>query len=475
MKPRDDRHQAQEPEHTKPRDDRHQAQEPQHTKPRDDRHQAQEPEHTKPRDDRHQAQEPQHTKPRDDRHQAQEPEHTKPGDDRHQAQEPEHTKPGDDRHQAQEPEHTKPRDDRHQAQEPQRTKPTDDKQESSQHPCSCSKPEAPEKEASTSPEKTVSDDACEYPEGFHTAFSKILTRLNRPSTNYVLSFANKLYGDYAIAFIQKFLYCALKLYLTEVDGADFHCAPEEVRRLINLWIEIQTHGKIKDVLPKDSVDCLTELLMVNTIYFKGVWDIEFKKELTEEAPFFNDAKAFHTVQLMHSKGTFNTGTVYLSNVEVQVLEIPYKNHELSMFILLPADESSEALLQLEDALTHEDLLDWSYDLKSEEVDVAIPKFSMEKTAEADKYLNLSLLNDSGKADFSGATTTHGVALSQLVHDTFFEIDEEGGEAPATKEAQASRRQRRGPVSFIADHPFLYYVRHNCTKSILIFGRFCKPE
>uniref|UniRef100_A0ACB8FCL2 Uncharacterized protein n=1 Tax=Sphaerodactylus townsendi TaxID=933632 RepID=A0ACB8FCL2_9SAUR len=299
--------------------------------------------------------------------------------------------------------------------------------------------------------------------------------LKRPSTNYILSFANKLYGDYAIAFIQKFLFCALKLYWTEVDGVDFHCAPGDVRQLINLWTEIQTHGKIKNILPEGSVDSLTELLMVNNMYFKGVWDVEFKKELTKEAPFFTDAKAYHTVQLMHSKGTFSTGTVYLNNIEAQVLEIPYKDHVMSMFVLLPADESSEALLQLENALTYEDLLDWSYDLKPEEVELAIPKFSLEKTVEADKYLDLSLLNDSEKADFSGATTTHGVALSQLVHDTFFEVDEEGGEAPATKEAQVSRRQRRGPVPFIADHPFLFYVRQNCTKSILLFGRFLKPE
>ncbi|XP_054841818.1 glutamic acid-rich protein-like [Eublepharis macularius] len=502
-KPSDERHQAEEPQHTKPSDDRHQAQEPQHAKPSDDRHPAQEPEHTKPHDtrrqapqrehtkpsdarhqaqehqdtkpshDRHQAQEPQHAKPRDDRHQAQEPQHTKPSDTRRQAPERQHAKPSDERHQAQEPQHTKPSDDRHPDQEPQHTKPKDDKQQSPQHPCPCPKPLAPEKEAS--PEKSVSDDECENPEGVHTAFSKILKRLNRPSTNYVLSTANKLYGDYAVAFIQKFLYCALKLYLTEVEGVDFHCASEEVRRLLNLWVEIQSHGKIKDLLPKDSLDCLTELLLVNTLYFKGLWEVEFKKELTEEAPFFVDSKAFHTVQLMHTRGTFNTGTVLLNNVEVQVLEIPYKNHESSLFILLPTDESSQTLLQLEDALTHEDLLDWSNDLKLEVVEVAIPKFSMEKTIEADKYLNLSNLNDAGKADFSGATTTHGVALSQLVHDTFFEIDEEGGEEPATKDPQVSRRQRCGPVPFIADHPFLYYVRHNCTKSILVFGRFSKPE
>lgn len=43
--------------------------------------------------------------------------------------------------------------------------------------------------------------------------------------------------------VQKFLYCALKLYMGEVGKVDFHNAPEEARKLINLWVEIQSHGK----------------------------------------------------------------------------------------------------------------------------------------------------------------------------------------------------------------------------------------
>lgn len=42
--------------------------------------------------------------------------------------------------------------------------------------------------------------------------------------------------------VQKFLFYALKYYFTEVDGVDFQNAPEEVRRRINLWVEVQTHG-----------------------------------------------------------------------------------------------------------------------------------------------------------------------------------------------------------------------------------------
>ncbi|XP_078249206.1 leukocyte elastase inhibitor-like [Pogona vitticeps] len=326
--------------------------------------------------------------------------------------------------------------------------------------------------------KNVPEYECETPQGVHTAFSKILATLHAPSTNYALSFANKLYGDHAIAFIQKFIYCALKLYWTDVAGADIHNAPEEVRRIINLWVEVQTHGKIRDLFPKDSFDCLAQLLQVNALYFKGQWDVKFDKELTVEAPFYShhaDARDCQTVLLMNRKGIYNTAMVDICGVEVRVLEVPYKDNEMSFFVLLPTDCSPEALQQLEDSLTHEHLLNWSCQLKPAEVDVFIPKFSLEKSLYSIECLDLPNLQDPEKADFSQATTTEGVALTQLVHDTFIEIDEEGGEEPEARRCPRDRRPRREAVEVVADHPFLYFILHNCTQSILALGRFAKPE
>ncbi|XP_060134225.1 leukocyte elastase inhibitor-like [Zootoca vivipara] len=322
----------------------------------------------------------------------------------------------------------------------------------------------------------VPDYECEKLTAVHTAFHRILAELNKPSTNYELSFANRLYGDQSIAFLQKFLYCALKLYLTEVDGADIYNAPEEVRRLINLWVEVQTHGKIQDLLPKDSFDCLAQLLHVNALYFKGQWDVKFDKELTRLTfcfPSYFSQDICTNVQLMYRKGQYNIGTI--EECGVQVLEIPYRNNELSLFILLPRDCDPESLQQLEDGLSYDQLLNWSCILKPEEVEVVIPKFSLEKSVEVNAYLDLSPLTDPEKADLSGATTTEGVALTHLVHDTFIEIDEEGSEEAEAPACPRDRRPRQEPKAFLANHPFLYFVLHKCTQSFIAFGKFARPE
>jgi hypothetical protein len=44
--------------------------------------------------------------------------------------------------------------------------------------------------------------------------------------------------------------------------------------------------KIKDLFPKDSFNNSIVLVLVNAIYFKGLWDQQFKKEYTEEMKFW---------------------------------------------------------------------------------------------------------------------------------------------------------------------------------------------
>ncbi|CAI5780101.1 SERPIN domain-containing protein [Podarcis lilfordi] len=269
-------------------------------------------------------------------------------------------------------------------------------------------------------QKEAPDYECEIPEGSHKEFHKILAQLDKPSRNYELSFANQLYGDKSIAFVQQFLFCALKQYLMEVDSVDFHKAPEEARKLINLWVEVQTHGKIQDLLPEfnDEITCLIDLLLVNALYFKGQWEVQFDKELTKESSFYLNERDTKTVELMHRRGHYKTGTIESSQVQFQVLEIPYKDHELSVFILLPKDYNPSSLQQLEEELSYEKLLEWTSEtcLKVEEVDVAIPKTRLEMSIPALKFLEaLGLHNVSNpeKADLSGITSTEMVAVFPL--------------------------------------------------------------
>lgn len=66
-------------------------------------------------------------------------------------------------------------------------------------------------------------------------------------------------------------------------------------------------------------------------------------------------------------------------------------------------------------------------------------------------------------------------LSKVVHKAFVEVNEEGTEAAAATGAVVSNRAAVVTETFKADHPFLFFIRHNSTMSVLFAGRYCSPE
>ena len=108
--------------------------------------------------------------------------------------------------------------------------------------------------------------------------------------------------------------------------------PEEARAQINQWFESVTAGRIKELLPRGSIDSNTLAVLGNAIYFKGAWATPFRRAATKDEPF-GVGEAAGPVPTMHLTGSFN----YAEDDEagLQVLSLPYAGHELSMAILLP--------------------------------------------------------------------------------------------------------------------------------------------
>ena len=67
---------------------------------------------------------------------------------------------------------------------------------------------------------------------------------------------------------------------------DFADDSEGARLFINNWVSEQTKNRIKDLLPPDSVDELTRLVITNAIYFKGKWASSFPKSNTKKEAFY---------------------------------------------------------------------------------------------------------------------------------------------------------------------------------------------
>ncbi|XP_077209580.1 serpin B10-like [Paroedura picta] len=316
-------------------------------------------------------------------------------------------------------------------------------------------------------------------EELHQAFQEQISEINQPKSTYLLKTANRLYGEKTYPFLAEYKELTKKYYHAEAQEVNFRSEADQVRREINLWVESQTERKIQNLLPEDAVDSLTALVLVNAIYFKGNWANRFKEENTINAEFRLSKTTSTTVQMMFLKDTFRA--FHISILKVNILELPYINNDLSMLILLPEDIADETtgLELLEKELTYERLSIWTSPEMMEKmnVEVHLPKIKLMENYDLKTTLRSMGMTDAfsqNQADFTGMSAKNDLYLSEVYHKAFIEINEEGTEASAATAAVVTTRTSQEPLVFKANHPFVFFIRHNKTKSILFFGRFCTP-
>ncbi|NXT07598.1 SPB6 protein, partial [Prunella fulvescens] len=313
----------------------------------------------------------------------------------------------------------------------------------------------------------------------HNGYQSLLSEINDPSTKYILRTANRLYGEKTFEFLPSFIESSQKSYHAGLEQMDFQNAWEDARKKINVWVEERTEGKIQNLLAEGILDSLTRLVLVNAIYFKGNWEEQFRKASTRERPFQINKNETRPVQMMFKEANFTM--TYIGDYQTKILELPYVGNELSMIILLPdaIQDGSTGLERLERELTYEKLMDWISPtrMRSTKVRVSLPRFKLEENYDLKPVLismGMPDAFDPRNADFSGMSSGNELVLSEVVHKSFVEVNEEGTEAAAATAAVMMMRCAMIIPEFTADHPFLFFIRHNKTCSILFCGRFCCP-
>ncbi|XP_065741440.1 leukocyte elastase inhibitor-like [Phocoena phocoena] len=315
-------------------------------------------------------------------------------------------------------------------------------------------------------------------EEIHSGFQSLNADINKHGAPYILKLANRLYGEKSYDFLPEFLASTQEMYGAELVSVDFLQATEDARKTINEWVKGQTEGKIPELLASGGVDRTTKLVLVNAIYFKGNWQEKFMMEATKDAAFRLNKKDTKLVKMMHQKKKFRLGRI--EDLKCRVLELPYQGEDLSMVILLPDDiqDESTGLRKIEQQLTLEKLREWTRpeNLDLLEVNVQLPRFKLEESYELTSLLASLGVQElfSSQADLSGLSGARGLSVSKVVHKSFVEVNEEGTEAAAASLVVVSYSMLLTEEYFTADHPFIFFIRHNPSTNILFLGRLCSP-
>ncbi|XP_062933556.1 serpin B11 isoform X2 [Cynocephalus volans] len=190
--------------------------------------------------------------------------------------------------------------------------------------------------------------------------------------------------------------------------------------------------------------------------------------------------AFHQgksiiVEMMYQTGMFKLA--FIEEPQMQVLELPYVNNKLSMIILLPVGTAN--LEQVEKQLNVRTFHEWtsSSNMMEREVEVHIPRFKLEIKYELNsllKSLGMTDVFNQIKADLSGISPAKGLYLSKVIHKSYVDVNEEGTEAAAAAGDSIAVKRLPLRARFLANHPFLFFIRHIHTNTILFFGKLASP-
>lgn len=299
-----------------------------------------------------------------------------------------------------------------------------------------------------------------------------ITMLKQKDSTFTLQIANRVYANAKSSLRDKYKKKVQKYYHAEVVSSDFEADPDAVTADINKWISDETNNKISKAIGDGIISKDTMLVLVSAIYFKGIWDHQFAAENTKQAPFWINDDINLSVDMMHQEEEFKYAVS--SKLNAKVLELPYVSEKLSMFIILPNEVSG--LKDLEQKLNAPDLFDIPSSLSSTKVRVSIPKFKIEENYDLSAALTglgIKDMFDSDKADLTGIIKAKGLSVSSMLHSAVIEVNEEGTEAAASTEEVISLSAFK-TEEFVANHPFIFFIRDNRTGAILFIGRLAKP-
>ena len=248
----------------------------------------------------------------------------------------------------------------------------------------------------------------------------------------------------------------------EIAALDFN-SPQAIAT-INDWVNTNTNGKIQKII--EGINPLTMLFLINAIYFKGNWQVEFDKSQTHSGIFHLPNGSEKQVQMMYRMGEYP----YFRGERFEATNLPYGDGRLGMYIFLPNTDSN--LNEFLEDLNAENWEHWISQFRDREHDMMLPRFKLEyevKLNDMLKALGMEVAFSSG-ANFSGMGPP-GLFISEVRHKTFVEVNEEGTEAAAVTVVIPDAS---GPPVFRVDRPFFFTIYDAETETILFMGTVTEP-
>ena len=306
-----------------------------------------------------------------------------------------------------------------------------------------------------------------------THCKEVRDSLQNPGANTQLAIANALFADKEIKFKDQFLNANKQYFNAGVTALDFK-APSSPGA-INNFVSESTHGKITRIVDKIPDDAI--LYLVNAIYFKGNWENKFDKNATQPRAFHLAGGQSKDMPMMNMhRSDFR----YFETSDFQAINLGYADKRLSMYVFLPKE--STTLDAFEAQLNDTTWSKWKGQFRFKEGNLSMPKFLISDDMKLKAPLSamgMQVAFSRKNADFTDMNSKEHPCISEVLHKTYMEVNEEGTEAAAVTSVgmmkTATMHMPEQPFNMIVDRPYFIALRDSKTDTLLFVGHIADPS
>jgi serine protease inhibitor len=303
------------------------------------------------------------------------------------------------------------------------------------------------------------------------AYRDLIALLTGMDSKVAMEIANSIWYRDDFQVEAEFIDINQTCFDAQVTAMDFSDA--SAADTINAWVADKTHDKI-DSIVDPPIDPMTVMFLINAVYFKGDWTWQFDKDDTTQGTF-HAPNGDLTVSMMN---LHSDELAYMENDVVQAIQLPYGQGYFKMTVLLPkAENDVDGVIAGLDADTWDA---WLGQMSQQEGDLSLPKFKLswgQDGAVSIKPMLQALgmeLAFSGMADLSGIRQSGGLYISDVLHKTFVQVDEEGTEAAAVTSVEIRETSMADTYVMRVDRPFVFAIHDDHSGALMFIGKIVAP-
>lgn len=277
-------------------------------------------------------------------------------------------------------------------------------------------------------------------------------------------------------------YLQLVKHMVKADlfDVDFVKKPVDAAGSINKWVFDKTNSHIKELIKPENITPFTRLVLLSAIYLKANWQNPFETHHTSEMNYRCFDGTEKKVPMMYQKQEAS----YFENHDVQVVWRDFERQkdsaaQLQALIVLPRQKVAfDAFVK---SINTTKLDQWKTGALRRYVELFMPQCSLKQRQSVKKPLMAMGMKQpfSRQADFFNISPKLDIAIEDVIHEAYMQIDEAGVEAAGATGVTIGLKSfapiPNDPVVVRCNRPFIVIIQEKSTNLVLFVAVVCTPE